>query len=117
MIDDVLSKLIATAVAEAQAPLVAKLEEVRRDLEVVRDALEELKLAAAQHSLPEQIAYLRISEVARRVDASPKTIDRWIQSGVLPCVRLPGGGKRVAVAEVERMLHRPTENPHEEAAE
>ena len=38
---------------------------------------------------------LKISDVAQRLGVSPATVTRWIEEGVLPCVRIPRNKNRM----------------------
>lgn len=40
---------------------------------------------------------------------NPKTVSRWIDSGVLPCWRTCGGHRRVDRGDVERLLRQQSE--------
>ena len=44
-------------------------------------------------------AYLRVAAVAETLDVSPRTVRRWIDAGVLPAIRLPGGQLRIPAAD------------------
>lgn len=47
---------------------------------------------------------LKVDEVAQILASSPKTVYGWIRDGKMPAVKLPGGGLRVKVAEVAKIL-------------
>jgi len=47
---------------------------------------------------------VRIKEAARQLAVSPGTIRRWRREGRLPLVRLPGGGVRVRVADINKLV-------------
>ncbi len=47
---------------------------------------------------------LTLAEVADRCRCSIATIRRWINNGVLPRIRLPGGTYRVRRSALEAML-------------
>jgi excisionase family DNA binding protein len=48
----------------------------------------------------EQEKLLTPAEVANLYRVDPKTVMRWAKSGVMPCVRTPGGHRRFRVADV-----------------
>lgn len=47
---------------------------------------------------------LPIGVVARRLGVSIETVRRWDRDGKIASTRTPGGQRRFAVAEVERLL-------------
>lgn len=49
-------------------------------------------------------SYISISTAARLMSVSPWTVRRWISSGALPARKLPSGGLRVAVADLESVV-------------
>jgi len=59
---------------------------------------------------PPEAKYLTPSEAARLLHVSPKTIDRWADQGLIPCVVTLGGHRRFApdaiAAVVEQMAGR-----------
>ncbi|MHA2294938.1 MAG: IS607 family transposase [Candidatus Hodarchaeales archaeon] len=48
-------------------------------------------------------AFLRISEAARYLSACTKTIRWWDAAGKLSCFRTPGGHRRIAIVEIQRL--------------
>lgn len=54
----------------------------------------------------EEVEYLTPSEVARVLHVSPKTVSRWADVGLLPCLVTLGGHRRFARTEVEEALRR-----------
>ena len=48
--------------------------------------------------------YLTVAQVADELAVSARTVLRWINSGHLEAVRLPGGRLRVGRAELSRFL-------------
>ena len=56
--------------------------------------------------------YLKIPEVARRLDISEKTARRYIKSGVLPSTFI-GGAYRVTEEDLEEFLHRAEVKPED----
>ena len=48
--------------------------------------------------------YLRASEVASRLQVSPKTIARWAKEGRLPYRATLGGHRRYPAAAIEALL-------------
>lgn len=57
-------------------------------------------------------AYLGPGEAARLLEVSPKTVSRWADKGLIPCVTTLGGHRRFLRSTVERirveMYGRPT---------
>lgn len=104
MPSDAFSNLVAAAIAEAQRPLVGALEELRGELAHARQELQQLCAQSREEPRPE-VVYLSLPEVAERLGVSPRTARRWIDAGKLPHVRLPGGGVRVSVERLERVLN------------
>jgi len=47
---------------------------------------------------------LRIAEFAYLLGVSPSTVRRWLTRGLLPCIRLPGGERRVHQYQLEAIL-------------
>ncbi|MHA2331340.1 MAG: IS607 family transposase, partial [Candidatus Hodarchaeales archaeon] len=47
---------------------------------------------------------MRISEAARYLSVCTKTIRRWDAAGKLSCFRTPGGHRRIAIMEIQRLL-------------
>lgn len=43
-------------------------------------------------------------EVAQRFRVDPKTVTRWGKTGVLPCIRTPGGHRRYWASAVDALL-------------
>jgi excisionase family DNA binding protein len=60
--------------------------------------------------------YLKIPEVARRLDVSEKTARRYIKAGVLPSTFI-GGAYRVTEEDLEEFLHRAEVKPEAPKAE
>ena len=56
----------------------------------------------------EEIEYLTPGQVARVLHVSPKTVSRWADQGLLPCLVTLGGHRRFPRAEVEKILRRMT---------
>lgn len=48
--------------------------------------------------------YLRTSEVARKLQVSPKTVSRWAKEGRLPYLATLGGHRRFPEAHIEALL-------------
>ena len=53
--------------------------------------------------LPEDEAYLGPGEAARLLDVSPKTVSRWADKGLIPCVTTLGGHRRFLRSAVEQV--------------
>ncbi len=47
-----------------------------------------------QDEEPEQVEYLTPGQAARLLHVSPKTVDRWADQGLVPCVVTLGGHRR-----------------------
>ena len=47
---------------------------------------------------------LPIGEAARQLGVSTDTLRRWDREGLITTIRTPGGQRRIAVTEVERIL-------------
>lgn len=43
-------------------------------------------------------------EVAAAFRVDPKTVTRWCASGKLPCIRTPGGHRRIRRIDVDALL-------------
>lgn len=50
-------------------------------------------------------------EVAERFRVDPKTVARWAKSGLLPCVRTPGGHRRYPESRIEELAQERYERP------
>ena len=48
-------------------------------------------------------AYLGAGEAARILEVSPKTVSRWADKGLIPCVTTLGGHRRFLRSTVERI--------------
>jgi excisionase family DNA binding protein len=48
--------------------------------------------------------YLNVQRAARRLGVAPHTVRRWTASGFLPCVRTPGGHRRISEEDVEELV-------------
>jgi excisionase family DNA binding protein len=55
--------------------------------------------------MTDQPEYLKVSEIARRLDVTPQSVREWIDKGLLPAVKLERG-YRVRRADLEAWLHR-----------
>lgn len=47
--------------------------------------------------------YVSVQAAARRLGVAPVTVRRWTASGFLPCVRTPGGHRRIATDDIEEL--------------
>jgi len=54
----------------------------------------------------EEGAYLTPREVARVLQVSPKTVSRWADLGLIPCLVTLGGHRRFSRADVEEAVRR-----------
>jgi excisionase family DNA binding protein len=50
--------------------------------------------------------WLRVATVAEELDVSMRTVLRWIDTGELKAIRLPGGQLRVAQRDLDQVLER-----------
>jgi excisionase family DNA binding protein len=57
----------------------------------------------AQVATETEQALIRPAAVALRLDVSPSTVRRWVNDGLLPAVRLPGGQIRILASDLERL--------------
>ena len=51
--------------------------------------------------LSEDRAYMGAGEAARMLEVSPKTVSRWADRGLIPCVTTLGGHRRFLRSTVE----------------
>ena len=51
----------------------------------------------------EENAYLGAGEAARMLEVSPKTVSRWADKGLIPCVTTLGGHRRFLRSTVEQI--------------
>jgi excisionase family DNA binding protein len=51
-------------------------------------------------------AFLRTGEVAGLLCVSPRTVERWVKQGKLPCLRTPGGHYRYPGEEIRALAER-----------
>jgi excisionase family DNA binding protein len=51
----------------------------------------------------EEVIMLNISEAARRIGVSAKTLRSWADKGLVPHVRLPSGYRRFTPEQVEQV--------------
>ena len=49
-------------------------------------------------------SYLTISEAAEYLSVCTKTLRRWNKAGKFNCSRTPGGHRRIAIIEIERLI-------------
>lgn len=50
-----------------------------------------------------QVRWIRLGEAAARIGVSVDTLRRWVDAGKVSSWRTPGGERRIAEAEVERL--------------
>ena len=58
--------------------------------------------------VPDEDVYLGAGEVARMLQVSPKTVSRWADRGLIPCVVTMGGHRRFrrgAVEDIKREMY------------
>ncbi len=53
--------------------------------------------------LPDGGAYLGAGEAARLLEVSPKTVSRWADKGLIPCITTLGGHRRFLRSTVEQI--------------
>ena len=54
--------------------------------------------------MPKRERYLRTSEVAMKLQVSPKTVARWAKEGRLPYLATLGGHRRFPASAIERLV-------------
>jgi len=54
--------------------------------------------------VPKRERYLRTSEVAMKLQVSPKTVARWAKEGRLPYLATLGGHRRFPASAIERLV-------------
>ena len=54
--------------------------------------------------MPRREKYLRTSEVASRLQVSPKTVARWAKEGRLPYLATLGGHRRFPASAIEELV-------------
>lgn len=54
--------------------------------------------------MPRRERYLRTSEVASRLQVSPKTVSRWAKEGRLPYLATLGGHRRFPASAIETLV-------------
>ncbi len=63
-------------------------------------------------------AYLGAGEAARMLEVSPKTVSRWADRGLIPCITTLGGHRRFlrsTVEAVQREMYGESRRPADEA--
>jgi excisionase family DNA binding protein len=60
---------------------------------------------------------ITVSEAAERIGVHPATMKRWEHAGLITARRTPGGHRRFAPADVERLLTQPLKDSATVAAE
>ncbi len=61
--------------------------------------------------LPDEGGYLGAGEAARMLEVSPKTVSRWADKGLIPCVTTLGGHRRFLRSTVEQIRREMYERP------
>ena len=54
--------------------------------------------------MPRRERYLRTSEVAMKLQVSPKTVARWAKEGRLPYLATLGGHRRFPASAIDRLV-------------
>jgi len=54
--------------------------------------------------MPRRERYLRTSEVAVKLQVSPKTVSRWAKEGRLPYLATLGGHRRFPASAIEELM-------------
>ncbi len=58
-----------------------------------------------------QANWLELSEASRMLGVHFSTLRRWADAGKVPCIRTPGGQRRFAREEIERLISQPQRQP------
>lgn len=58
-------------------------------------------MSITTHTQPAQSRYMTPGEAARYLHVSPKTINRWANQGLLPCIVTLGGHRRFLRTDIE----------------
>lgn len=66
-------------------------------------ALEDANIAFVWRDAPR---LLTVTDLARFCDVAPKTVRKWVESGALRAVKLPGGHQRFERAEAKLFMER-----------
>lgn len=54
--------------------------------------------------LTPETTLLTTGEVAKMIRVDRATVTRWCVTGMMPSIRTPGGHRRIALSEVNKML-------------
>ena len=65
----------------------------------------------------EESAYVGAGEAARILQVSPKTVSRWADKGLIPCMTTLGGHRRFRRREVEQIRQEMYGSPQPAAAD
>ena len=65
----------------------------------------------SEEEVPDGHAYLGAGEAARILEVSPKTVSRWADKGLIPCVTTLGGHRRFLRSTVEQIWRDMYEQP------
>ena len=60
---------------------------------------------------------LRVGEFAAILRVNPRTVRRWLSSGLVKFVRLPSGERRIPGLELEAILGQTTREAHSKSQE
>lgn len=66
-------------------------------------ALEDANIAFVWRDAPR---LLTVTDLARFCDVAPKTVRKWVETGALRAVKLPGGHQRFERAEAKQFMER-----------
>ncbi len=50
----------------------------------------------------------RVGEFAAILQVDPRTVRRWLSNGLVACIRLPSGERRIPRLELDAILGQPT---------
>ena len=60
---------------------------------------------------------LRVGEFAAILQVNPRTVRRWLSNGLVTCVRLPGGERRIPALELDVILGQTRTEEHSKSQE
>jgi excisionase family DNA binding protein len=60
---------------------------------------------------------IRVGEFAAILQVNPRTVRRWLANGLVTCVRLPGGERRIPSVELDAILGQAARQAHSKLQE